>query len=143
MSATEPPQVPHRLCLQQQAFRDPDRLDGYGPQSPSRRRTQEFTGPYFTSDIVPDEVKSVTNRVSDKRFIELAEDELGRQAESTDEEIEDNIKNPIHKTFLTDKAAVLSTLMRRPAKFEVPMAKEWDSWQRFSAVERPEQWPWR
>ena len=116
------------------ALSDPNRLDGYGPM----RRVYEYPGPYFVEENDwLDGCEDLAVSLKNKRLKRLMDDE-----EDDEEELheEAGLENPGHEAMLTGRAVKsevnlkdLSQIDRE--KFDVSMAKEWASFQKFNAVE--------
>ena len=116
------------------ALGDPNRLDGYGPM----RRVYEYPGPYLVEENEwLDGCEDLAVSLKNKRLKRLMDDE-----EDDEEELheEAGLENPHHEAMLTGRAVKsevnlkdLSQIDRE--KFDVSMAKEWASFQKFNAVE--------
>ena len=116
------------------ALSDPNRLDGYGPM----RRVYECAGPYLVEENDwLDGCEDLAVSLKNKRLKRLMDDE-----EDDEEELheEAGLENPHHEAMLTGRAVKSEVNLKDLSqadreKFDVSMAKEWASFQKFNAVE--------
>lgn len=163
------PQVPPQQLPQQpfpnqpqptfnQTSLHPDTLDGH-PYRPARREGRAgrtFTGPYDPTDnylAEPHEEEpwedlcpGMEESVRRLRLQDLLSEHSDGSGEDAKEISECFMVNPVHEAFLTGKAVRSEINLKdlgpdERKLFDAAMAKEWDSWMKFSAVEvlSPEQ----
>ena len=125
----------------QTALRDPDRLDGY--RAVQRQHGQQPQRPYFVEDD-DFECETMPSVLKSKRLEKMLnyEDEVfsPSQSEEEQEQCFVEVSQGPGDVFLTGKAvrSEISLKDLSPedrAKYDVSMAKEWSSWQKFNAVE--------
>ena len=140
-----PPAVPP-VIANNNIFARPNQLDGYNPARATRRGSAEM--PYLFEEEIW-EPASLTRTVRDTRLRRMVGDieEYEFDTEDEESETEDSAFYMCPADiFLTGKAVKSEVKLQSLScedreKFDRSMAKEWDSWQKFNAVEKlsPEQ----